>query len=138
MRALVAVSALLAVAGCGRVRRLETGDPSVTAATVPSVASSLPPKQDIPLPPLEQLRSTMVPVASTAPAALAASPTALWVQSHRSDRPQSHRPHHQPSDGRGTSRRAGCGDITVGAGAVWQTGCGVSPGLIRVDDKHTP
>lgn len=135
MKALVAATALLAVgvvAGCTGSR---VAARSVTAVTVPSVVASLPPKQAVPLPPLEQLRSTMVPVASKAPAALAASSTALWVQSHRStvlsriDLTTSRVTAEVRVD------QLGCGDITVGAGAVWQTGCGVSPGMVRVDEQ---
>lgn len=133
MRALVAVTALLAVAAWSGCTGSTQPDPSVRPATVTSVAASLPPRQDVPLPPLERLRSTMIPAASTAPAALAASSTALWVQSHRSTVLS----RIDVATSRVTAEvrvdQLGCGDITVGAGAVWQTGCGVSPGLVRVD-----
>ena len=133
MRALVAVTALLAVATASGCTASRAPAPSATAVTVPSVTATLPPKQDVPLPPLEHLRSTMIPVASTAPGALAASSTALWVQSHRSTVLS----RIDLSTNRVTAEvrvdKLGCGDITVGAGAVWQTGCWVSPGLVRID-----
>ena len=30
----------------------------------------------------------------------------------------------------------GCGDLVAGAGSIWVTGCGATPGLVRVDPRR--
>ena len=67
--------------------------------------------------------------------ALASSEDAVWVKSHRSVALykvdlQTGKVLHDVDTG-----QLGCGDITVGAGSIWVTGCGDVPELVEVD-KH--
>jgi hypothetical protein len=88
------------------------------------------------LPRLEKLPSTTL-VVHGAPAALLASPGTLWVQQHRGyeltrvDLDQG-----KVVDSVNVGM-LGCGDLAWAAGSVWETGCGVTPGLVWVDGDST-
>jgi YVTN family beta-propeller protein len=135
MRAVVGVGLLLAgtLAGGCSTRSPEPAAAAATVATAPPAPATVPPRREVPLPEVEQLPSTLVPVTAEAPAALVASGTQLWVQSHRS----TVLTRIDVATNRVTAEvrvgKLGCGDLAIGAGAVWQTGCAVSPGLVRVD-----
>ena len=94
-----------------------------------------PPK--IRLPRLEKLPSTSL-VVHGAPAALVASPGTLWVQQHRGYELTRVDPEQGKVVDSVNVGLLGCGDLAWAAGSVWESGCGITPGLVagrRGDDR---
>jgi streptogramin lyase len=114
--------------GCstgGAPSELQSGPTSSPATVLPS-------QEALELPPVERLPSTVV-VVRGAPAALLAAHGRLWVQTHRDTVLRQLDPVTGGVVGRTDVAMAGCGDLTWAAGSVWQTGCDITPGLVRVD-----
>lgn len=110
-----------------------TISPTVDAST-PTAAETTQPA--VPLPELEQIDAQSFELRServVAPAALIEADGSLWVQDHRG----SLLTRMQPDTGEVLAQvdtgRKGCGDLLAAASAVWWTGCGVTPGLVKVD-----
>ncbi len=109
-------------------------DPPWTPA--PGQPTVVPDPPKIRLPRLEKLPSTSL-VVHGAPAALLASPGTLWVQQHRGYELT----RVDPGTGKVVDSvnvgMLGCGDLAWAAGSVWESGCGITPGLVRVDAETT-
>jgi streptogramin lyase len=104
-------------------------DPPWTPA--PGQPTEVPAKPKIPLPRLEKLPSTSL-VVHGAPAALLASPGALWVQQHRGYELTRVDPETGKVVDSVNVGQMGCGDLNWASGDVWQTGCAVTRGLVQV------
>ena len=96
----------------------------------------MPAAPKIRLPRLEKLPSTTV-VVDGAPAALVASPGTLWVQQHRGYELTRVDPEQAKVVDSVNVGLMGCGDLAWAAGSVWETGCGITPGLVRIDGDST-
>jgi len=131
----VAVVAAL-TAACGGTPADSGAVRTGPTSSLPSAATAVPDQSKLRLPRLEKLPSTTLAV-DGAPAALVTSPGTLWVQQHRG------RTLTRVDAERGTVvdtvevGQMGCGDLNWAAGSVWQTGCAVTPGLVRVDGDTT-
>ena len=151
MAAVVSVSLTAACSGAGTSSRSEADN---ATSTFTGSGAILPPPEDPPwtpapgqpttvpdapklrLPRLEKLPSTRV-VVDGAPAALLASPGTLWVQQHRGYELTRVDPERAKVVDNVNVGLMGCGELAWAAGSVWETGCGITPGLVRIDGAST-
>ena len=109
-------------------------DPPWTPA--PGQPTVVPDAPKIRLPRLEKLPSTSVAV-DGAPAALLASPGTLWVQQHRGYELTRLDPEQGTIVDSVNVGLMGCADLAWAVGSVWETGCSITRGLVRVDGDTT-
>ena len=109
---------------------LETGR-TASGSSSPDVGSASPPS----LPALEHLPSSDVMV-DGAPAGVLWAYGSIWVMSHRSTTLRRVNPRDLTVTGAVDTGVLGCGDIVAGADSVWVSGCGATPGLVRVDPRR--
>lgn len=86
------------------------------------------------LPPLERLPSETLSTPG-APGALLWAYGSIWVMAHRDSTLFRVDPVTAKVNARIDTGVYGCGDIVAGARSVWVTGCGATPGLIRIDPR---
>lgn len=147
----VAAGVLLAVlcAGCqGTQAPIDTTGSAATSASTQAANTSTPPADGsaqtavetsvraVPLPEVEQLEAQRFDLRServVAPAALIEADGSLWVQDHRGSLLTRVQPDTGEILAQIDTARKGCGDLAAAAAAVWWTGCGVTPGLVKVD-----
>lgn len=126
---------IIALAGCTAPTPVTPGDsslPKASAPSPPSVNSS----PDTPLaaptlPPLERLPSQTLPTPG-APGALLWAYGSIWVMAHRSTTLFRIEPETAKVSALIDTGVYGCGDLVAGVTSVWITGCGATPGLVRV------
>jgi len=136
LAAAVTVAALLAACstatdGLGSSSAPSAGVPVSSPTVSEASAAATPPS----LPPLERLPSKEVDVGG-APGALLQADGAVWVMSHRGTVLRRVDTTDLKVTGTVDTGVLGCGDISAGAGSIWVSGCGVTPGLVRVDPRH--
>ena len=134
--AILAISAAVAAAGCTGTADPDADGTRSPSPPVPSAPTAVPEAQDVTLPRLERLVSTTLQIEG-APAALVASPGALWVQQHRGYELTRVDTRRGIVSDRVDVGIAGCGDLVWEAGSVWVTGCAITPGLVQVDGATT-
>ncbi len=83
------------------------------------------------LPPLERLPSQTLPTPG-APGALLWAYGSVWVMAHRSTTLFRIEPDTAKVSARIDTGVYGCGDLVAGVISVWVTGCGATPGLVRI------
>lgn len=126
------IALALAMTGCSGPTTPDAParSPGAAASSTPSAAP-----RDANLPELEELPSRRIALTKgSAPAALVATTGAVWVQAHRAaELTRIDNETETITAVVDTGGHLGCGDLTYAAESVWFTGCGVSPGLVRVD-----
>lgn len=110
------------------------------ASPLPTVSAPSPPTVNPPsdasiaaltLPPLERLPSQTLATPG-APGALLWAYGSVWVMAHRSTTLFRIEPDTAKISARIATGVYGCGDLVAGVTSVWVTGCGATPGLVRI------
>jgi hypothetical protein len=136
LAAAVTVAALLAACATTATGGSGVGSASTTEVPAPKPTASKASAATPPtLPPLERLPSTEVAV-DGAPGALLRAYGGIWVMSHRGTLLRRINPTDLKVTGTVDTGVLGCGDISAGAGSIWISGCGATPGLVRVDPRQ--
>ena len=133
--ALGVVTLLAACASAGTAEGSGPTSGRTVAATASSSQAGTPPATTPSLPALETLPSMGIAV-DGAPGAVLWAYGAIWVMSHRATILRRVDPTDLTVTGSVDTGVLGCGDIVAGAGSVWVSGCGATPGLVRVDPRR--
>jgi len=131
--------AALALSGCGVVLGPQPSEPSNLVSPFSTTSSASPTSSPTPtretsprLPEAHRLRGTTVSVMG-APAALLVADGSIWAMSHRDTTLYRIEPRTRRVLAAIDTGVLGCGDLAAVSGAVYVTGCGTAPYLVRVD-----